>query len=77
VAREFSKKVESYRRDFPLSLMGREMKKEKNPAAVALGRLGGKAHVRKGFAKFTPERLAEISRKGNEAKRAKREKESA
>jgi hypothetical protein len=57
--------------------MGMEIKKEKNPAAVALGRLGGKAHVRKGFAKFTPERLAEISRKGNEAKKTKREKESA
>jgi len=53
------------------------MSTEKNPAAVALGRLGGKARVPKGFAKFTVERRAEISRKGNEAKRAKREKESA
>ena len=48
------------------------MSEEKNPADVALGRLGGKARVPKGFAKFGPEHLAEISRKAIEAKRRKR-----
>ncbi len=47
---------------------------KKNPAAVALGRLGGKARVPKGFAKFGPERLAEASRKSVEAKRKKRQR---
>jgi len=45
------------------------MSKDKNPAAVALGRLGGKARVPKGFAKFDPERRAEISRRGLEARK--------
>ena len=45
------------------------MAKRKNPAAVALGRLGGKAGkgktgIAKGFAKMDPKRLAEVSRKG-------------
>jgi hypothetical protein len=53
------------------------MSEEKNPAAVALGRLGGKARVPKGFAKFDPKRRAEVSRRGVEAKRNKREKEGA
>ena len=52
------------------------MSEEKNPAAVALGRLGGKARVPKGFAKFDPKRRAEASRKGVDAKRAKRARES-
>jgi hypothetical protein len=50
------------------------MSEEKNPAAVALGRLGGKARVPKGFARFGPERRAAASRKGVEAKRDKRAK---
>jgi len=54
-----------------------QMSEEKNPAAVALGRLGGKARVPKGFAKFDPKRRAEASRKGVEAKRNKRAKETA
>jgi len=37
-------------------------KKEKNPAAVALGRLGGKRKVQKGFAKMSPERRSQIGR---------------
>lgn len=37
------------------------VKKEKNPAAVALGRLGGKQKVAKGFAKMTPDRRSEIA----------------
>jgi general stress protein YciG len=36
--------------------------KRKNPAAVSLGRKGGKARKRK----LTPERLSEIGRKGAE-----------
>jgi len=32
----------------------------KNRAAVALGRLGGKAKVPKGFAMLSPERRAEV-----------------
>jgi hypothetical protein len=35
---------------------------QKNPAAVALGRLGGKRKVAKGFSKMTPERRSEIAR---------------
>lgn len=37
-------------------------KRKKNPAAVILGRLGGKAKVPKGFAKMARARLAKISR---------------
>ena len=40
------------------------MAKKKNPAAVVLGRLGGKVKGPKGFAKMDPGRLAEIGRKG-------------
>jgi len=39
------------------------MTKRKNPAAVALGRKGGKKKVAKGFSQMDPERRAEISRK--------------
>jgi hypothetical protein len=46
------------------------MKKRKDPAAVKLGRrggkIGGKAKVPKGFAKMSPERRAEIARKAAE-----------
>ena len=48
------------------------MSKKKNPAAVALGRLGGKARVPKGFSMFDPKRRAEISRKGLAARRARK-----
>jgi len=46
------------------------MSKKKNPAAVALGRLGGRARVPKGFARFDLKRRAEASRKGVEARKA-------
>lgn len=54
------------------------MAKRKNPAAVALGRRGGKAGkgktgIAKGFAKMDSARLKEISQKAVEARRAKRE----
>jgi hypothetical protein len=44
----------------------------KNPAAVAMGKLGGAAkHPRKGFGSMTPKRRAEIAAKAVAAKRAK------
>jgi hypothetical protein len=36
----------------------------KNPAAVALGRLGGKVKTAKGFAKMDPAMAAEYGRRG-------------
>ena len=39
-------------------------RKKKNPAAVALGRLGGRAKVKKGIGSLTPERRSEIARQG-------------
>ena len=39
------------------------MAKRKNPAAVALGRKGGRKKVAKGFSVMSPERRAEIARK--------------
>ena len=47
-------------------------KKRKNPAAVALGRLGGKAKVPKGLARMTKKRRAEIVRQGAAARWAKK-----
>ena len=41
---------------------------KKDPAAVALGRRGGKARVPKGFAKMDPKRRAEIAKKAAEAR---------
>jgi hypothetical protein len=46
-------------------------KKRKDPAAVALGRKGGK----KSQAKLTPEQRAELGRKGAAARWAKRKPE--
>lgn len=46
-----------------------QMAKRKNPAAVALGRKGGKAKVPKGLAMMSPERRAEIAAKGLETRR--------
>jgi hypothetical protein len=46
------------------------MKKKKNPAAVTLGTLGGKARARKA----TKKRLSEIGRKGAAARWKKRKK---
>jgi hypothetical protein len=55
-------------------------KKKKNPAAVALGKLGGKiggkaTGVKKGFAALTPERKTEIALAGVEGKKRKRKAE--
>ena len=47
------------------------MAKNKNPHAVALGRIGGKAKVKKGFAMLSAEGLAELVA-SREAKRAKK-----
>ena len=47
----------------------------KNPAAVELGRKGGKAkNPKKGFGSLTPEQLEAISRKGVDARRKKAKK---
>jgi hypothetical protein len=48
------------------------MAKRKDPAAVALGRRGGKAKVPKGFAKMSPTRRAEIARKAAAARWGKK-----
>lgn len=50
------------------------MAKRKNPAAVALGRKGGKKKVSKGFAKMDPKRRAQIASDAA-AKRWKKEAE--
>jgi hypothetical protein len=51
-------------------------KRKKDPAAVALGRKGGKvgglARVPKGFAAMTPEQRAEAGRRGAAKRWAKR-----
>jgi hypothetical protein len=44
------------------------MTEEKNPAAVALGKLGGKARAEK----LTPEQRSEIARKAAKARWAKK-----
>jgi hypothetical protein len=40
------------------------MARKKNPAAVALGRLGGQAKVRKGIAMLSEEERKQLARKG-------------
>jgi hypothetical protein len=47
------------------------MPKAKNPAAVALGRLGGKAGGKRSLETMTPEARAERARKASEARWAK------
>jgi hypothetical protein len=47
------------------------MTEEKNPAAVALGKLGGKARAEK----LTPEQRSEIARKAAKARWAKKRKQ--
>jgi len=47
------------------------MAKRKNPAAVALGRKGGKKGGKARAANLTPEQLAEIGRMGAAARWAK------
>ena len=55
-----------------LGAMSKEVKRRKNPAAVALGRLGGrkggKAKGPKGFALMTPEQRREAGRTGGFAR---------
>jgi hypothetical protein len=57
------------------------MASKKNPAAVALGRLGGKkggkARVPKGISALSPEERRAISLKGVAARRAKAKKKAA
>jgi general stress protein YciG len=55
--------------------MRKVMAKRKNPAAVALGRLGGKAKANKpkGLAALTPEKRQEIASKGGKAKADKKD----
>ena len=57
------------------------MAKKKNPAAVALGRLGGKkggkARVPKGISALSEEERRAISMKGVEARRANAKKKPA
>lgn len=48
-----------------------EAKLEKNPAAVALGRLGGKKGGKARAAKLTPEQRSEIAKKAARARWAK------
>ncbi len=52
-----------------------EAEKEKNPAAVALGRLGGKKGGPARAAKLTPEQRKEIAKKAAKARWAKRLKD--
>ena len=46
------------------------MQKTKDPAAVSLGRRGGRARVPKGFATMDPERRREIASRGGLEKAA-------
>jgi hypothetical protein len=49
--------------DIPVPLMPQcGMTKRKNPAAVSLGRLGGKVKVPKGFSMMDPKRRSEIGK---------------
>jgi len=48
------------------------MPKRKNPAAVALGRLGGKACAKVRNERLSPEKRSEIARKAVQARWAKR-----
>jgi len=48
------------------------MAKQKDPAAVSLGRRGGKAKVPKGFAMLTPTERSAIAKKASKARWAKK-----
>ena len=52
----------------PISKTSQEKPKEKNPAAVALGRLGGLKGGKARAEKLTPERRKEIAKKAAEAR---------
>jgi hypothetical protein len=49
------------------------MAKRKNPAAVALGRKGGRQRVAKGFSTMSPERRREIAKKAAAARWGKKD----
>jgi general stress protein YciG len=61
---EDATRIRSYKTVNPHQEPLLNMAKKKNPAAVVLGRLGGKVKGPKGFAKMDPGRLAEVARKG-------------
>jgi hypothetical protein len=50
------------------------MAKRKNPAAVALGRQGGKKKVPKGFSTLTPEQRTKVAKKAAAARWGKKAK---
>ena len=51
-------------------------KRRKNPAAVALGRKGGKKRVPKGFSSMTPEKRTEVAKKAATARWGEKQDES-
>jgi len=51
-------------------------KRRKNPAAVALGRKGGKKRVPKGFSTMTPEKRSEVAKKAATARWGKKPKKA-
>ena len=53
------------------------MSEEKNPAAVALGKLGGKKGGKARAEKLTPERRKEIAQKAAEARWAKKRRQDS
>jgi hypothetical protein len=59
---------------FPVYAEGEMPKKTKNPAAVELGRLGGKAKVPKGLAMLSEERRKEIATQAAKKRWAKKKK---
>jgi hypothetical protein len=52
------------------------MAKKKNPAAVALGRLGGLKKVKKGLGSLTAEERSEVARQGGKARWANAKKKA-
>ena len=58
------------------ALPGKEVYVEKNPHAVALGRLGGRAKVPKGTHLLPPEERQALAKKAAEARWAKKDVDS-
>ena len=54
------------------ALQDKNMPKKKNPAAVALGKLGGKQSGKARMRKLTPEQRREVARKAAAARWGKR-----
>ena len=61
----------------PGAAIGEDAQQEKNPAAVALGRLGGKKGGPARAAKLTPERRKEIAKKAAVARWGNKANEEA